>query len=165
MWGTSKIILDTVPGADGESEVPKEATNTVGLALQAVADNSTESIIAESAYLIFTDSSLAHLQTLQDCGLKVQILTNSLAANNHTTAFVGYRKQRKEQIAAMSELYEYRPDATTLTSMYQELTPGQTAPHFGLHEKHRSMTDKPFMLVRLTLTRVRRISILRSVSW
>jgi putative cardiolipin synthase len=135
MWGTSKVLLDTVPGADGEPEAPKNATNTVGLALQAVADQSTEGLIAESAYLIFTDSSMAHLQTLKERGLKIQILTNSLAANNHTTAFVGYRKQRKKQIAAMTELYEYRPDAFTQTELYQRLAPDQPVPHFGLHAK------------------------------
>ena len=56
----------------------------MGLALQAVADQTTESLIAESAYLIFTDSSMAHLLRLKERGLKVQVLTNSLAANNNT---------------------------------------------------------------------------------
>ena len=135
IWGTSKLLLDTVPGEGGEPEVPKNATNTVGLALQAVADQTTESLIAESAYLIFTDSSMAHLRRLKERGLKVQVLTNSLAANNHTTAFVGYRSQRKKQIAALTELYEYRPDAVTQTELYQRLAPDQPVPHFGLHAK------------------------------
>jgi putative cardiolipin synthase len=135
MWGNSKLLLDTVPGADGEPEAPKEATNTVGLALQAVADQAIESVIAESAYLILTDSSMAHIQTLKERGLKVQVLTNSLAANNHTSAFVGYRKQRKQQIAAVTELYEYRPDAVTQTELYRRLAPDQPVPHFGLHAK------------------------------
>ena len=135
MWGPSRILLDTVPGEGGEPKSPQNATNTVGLALQAVADETTESLIAESAYLIFTDSSMAHLRSLKERGLKVQVLTNSLAANNHTTAFVGYRKQREEQIATVTELYEYRPDAVTQTKLYQRLAPGQPVPHFGLHAK------------------------------
>jgi putative cardiolipin synthase len=135
MWGSAKLILDTVPGDDGEPRSPANATNTVGLALQAVANRSTKSLIAESAYLILTDSSMAHFRSLKERGLKVQVLTNSLAANNHTTAFVGYRKQRDEQIATVSELYEYRPDATAQTELYHRLAPDQVVPHFGLHAK------------------------------
>jgi len=59
----------------------------------------------------------------------------SLAANNHTTAFVGYRKQRKQQIGVLTELYEYRPDAAAQTELFHELAPGQPVPHLGLHAK------------------------------
>ena len=135
IWGSSKLLLDTVPGENGEPESPKKATNTVGLALQAVANQAIESVIAESAYLILTDSTMAHIRSLTERGLTVQVLTNSLAANNHTTAFVGYRKQRKDQIAAITELYEYRPDALAQTELYQSLAPGEPVPHFGLHAK------------------------------
>ncbi len=135
IWGDSKLLLDTVPGIDGEPEAPKDATNTVGLALQEVGNQATESVIAESAYFILTDHTMAHIRSLTERGLKVQVLTNSLAANNHTTAFVGYRKQRKEQITAVTELYEYRPDALAQTELYQSLAPGEPVPHFGLHAK------------------------------
>ncbi len=135
IWGRSKLLLDTVPGENGEPESPKEATNTVGLALQAVANQATESLIAESAYLIMTDNTMAHIRSLTERGVTVQVLTNSLAANNHTTAFVGYRKQRKDQIAAVTELYEYRPDALAQTELYQSLAPDEPVPHFGLHAK------------------------------
>jgi len=135
MWGQSKLLFDTVPGEDGEPEVPKDAENVVGEALRQVADQATEDLIVESAYLIFTDSTMAHVQKLKDRGLKVVMLTNSLAANNHTTAFVGYRKQRKKQIDVLTELYEYRPDAASQTELYHELAPGATVPHLGLHAK------------------------------
>ena len=145
VWGTSRLLLDTVPGEGGEPEAPKNATNTVGLALRAVSNQATEGVIAESAYLVLTDSTMAHLRSLNERGLTVQVLTNSLAANNHTSAFVGYRKQR-EQIAAMTELYEYRPDAVTQTELYQRLALGQPVPHFGLHAK-TSVYDRKTVFV------------------
>jgi len=135
MWGDSKLLLDTVPGTDGQPEVPKNAKNVVGIALRKAGDEATESLIGESAYLVFTDSTLEHMQKLKDRGLKIQVLTNSLAANNHTTAFVGYRKQRKLQIGVITELYEYRPDAAAQTALFHELAPGQPVPHLGLHAK------------------------------
>ena len=135
MWGNSRLLFDTVPGEDGEPEVPKDAKNVVGEALRLVSDQATEDLIAESAYLIFTDSTMAHMQNLKARGLKTIVLTNSLAANNHTTAFVGYRKQRKDQIGVLTELYEYRPDAVSQTELFHELAPGQPVPHLGLHAK------------------------------
>ncbi len=135
MWGESRILLDTVPGDDGEPLVPKNASNRVGEALRQISEKATDEVIAESAYLIFTDSTLAHLEKLANRGVTVRVLTNSLAANNHTTAFVGYRKQRKEMIRVLSELYEYRPDAKSQTELYNQLAPGQPVPHLGLHAK------------------------------
>jgi putative cardiolipin synthase len=135
MWGESRLVFDTVPGDNGEPLVPKDASNTVGETLRRVSNQATQELIAESAYLIFTDSTLEHLQKVSDRGVKVLALTNSLAANNHTTAFVGYRKQRKEMIGVLSELYEYRPDAKSQTELYHELAPGQPVPHLGLHAK------------------------------
>jgi putative cardiolipin synthase len=146
MWGPSELIYDTVPGEDGEPADPKDATNFVGDKLREVADQATEEIIAESAYLIMTDATMTHLQKTRDRGVKVIALTNSLAANNHTTAFVGYRKQRERQIEILSELYEYRADAYSQTELYHALAPGQPVPHLGLHAK-TSVYDREVVFV------------------
>ena len=135
MWGPSRLLFDTVPGEDGEPEVPTNQTDLVGQALRQAAEQATDELIVESAYLILNDASLQHLKQLRDNGLKIKMLTNSLAANNHTSAFVGYRKQRKELIESVTELYEYRPDAADQTAMYNELAPSQDVPHLGLHAK------------------------------
>ncbi len=146
MWGKSKLLFDAVPGEDGQPSVPKNAENIVGEALRRIADQANEDMIAESAYLVFTDSTLEHMQKLKDRGLKTLILTNSLAANNHTTAFVGYRKQRKDQIGVITELYEYRPDAVSQTELYHELALGEPVPHLGLHAK-TSVYDRKTVFV------------------
>jgi putative cardiolipin synthase len=146
MWGPARLLFDTVPGADGEPVKSKNATNFVGEELRKVADQAREDLIVESAYLILSDPSMQHLVKLRDRGIKVMALTNSLAANNHTTAFVGYRRQRKQQIRTMSELYEYRPDATSQTELYQELAPDQPVPHLGLHAK-TSVYDRKVVFV------------------
>lgn len=135
MWGDWRLVYDTVPGDDGEPLVPKDATNTVGATLHKMAQKAQQDIIVESAYLILTDSTIDHLKEQLDRGIKVYALTNSLAANNHTTAFVGYRKQRKQMAGSLTGLYEYRPDAKNQTELYHQLAPGETVPHLGLHAK------------------------------
>jgi putative cardiolipin synthase len=135
LWGEYRLIYDTVPGDDGEPLVPKDATNTVGITLRKAADNAEQDIVIESAYLILTDSTIEHMGTTLDRGVKIYALTNSLSANNHTTAFVGYRKQRKKMIEHLTGLYEYRADAKNQTELYNELAPGEPVPHMGLHAK------------------------------
>ena len=124
-----------MPGENGEAEVPEEQIDTVGYVLHQAGKKATQEIIIESAYLILTDQTMRHIHSQKERGITSLALTNSLSANNHTTAFVGYRKQRKQQIGVFSELYEYRSDASAQTELYNELAPGQDVPHFGIHAK------------------------------
>src|SRR5690606_35366929 len=47
-------------------------------------------------------------------GVRVAVVTNSLATNNHVVAHTGYRRWRREILAAGVELYELRSDAEAL---------------------------------------------------
>jgi putative cardiolipin synthase len=135
MWGKARLLYDTVPGENGEPEVPRNASDAIGAELRKVTDAATDELLIESAYLILSDSTLDYIQKASNRGLHIKAMTNSLAANNHTTAFVGYRKQRGQMIDIFTELYEYRPDATSQTALYADLAPGEPPPHFGLHAK------------------------------
>jgi putative cardiolipin synthase len=146
IWGPAKLVFDTVPGADGQPAVPTKQENQLQQQLRKVADQTQDEIIVESAYLIMTDETMKHARMGKEKGIRVLALTNSLAANNHTTAFVGYRKQRKKLIDTVSELYEYRPDAVSQTELYKELAPGQPVPHLGLHAK-TSVYDRKVVFV------------------
>ncbi len=49
-------------------------------------------------------------QELTERGVRVVVLTNSLASNDMTIANTGYKKFRRQLIEAGVELYEYRVD-------------------------------------------------------
>jgi putative cardiolipin synthase len=68
-------------------------------------------------------------------GIKVKLHTNSMASNNHLSAFVAYRKQRNKLIKSGAELYEMRPDSKIQRELYtpEELERYQTIS--GLHVK------------------------------
>jgi putative cardiolipin synthase len=65
-------------------------------------------------------------------GVRVVIVTNSLATNNHIVAHTGYRRWRRAVLGAGVELYELRADAAAL-SYY--VTPPVASDHLGLHTK------------------------------
>jgi putative cardiolipin synthase len=64
--------------------------------------------------------------------VRVVVITNSLATNNHVVAHTGYRHWRRAMLAAGVELYELREDAQALA---QYVTPPSTAMRLGLHTK------------------------------
>ncbi|MEJ2085818.1 MAG: phospholipase D-like domain-containing protein, partial [Acidobacteriota bacterium] len=63
------------------------------------------------------------------------LATNSMAANNHLSAFVAYRKQRKKMLEGGADVYEMRPDARTERAQFtaEQLETYKT--FFGLHAK------------------------------
>jgi putative cardiolipin synthase len=103
--------------------------------LARVADASTDEVIIQSAYLVLLDPSIQALTALTKKGVTLKLATNSMASNNHLTAFVGYAKQRKKLLATGAEIYEMRPDAKSERAVFtaEQLADNKTS--FGLHAK------------------------------
>jgi len=89
-------------------------------------------VLISSPYFIPDPDFLALLRELVGRGVRVVIVTNSLATNNHVVAHTGYRRLRREVLAAGVELYELRQDAEAL-SLY--VTPPAMPTRLGLHTK------------------------------
>jgi len=67
--------------------------------------------------------------------LQVKLSTNSMASNNHLTAFVGYAKQRKRMLDTGAELYEMRTDARSEQALFDTAQLEEQKTIFGLHAK------------------------------
>jgi len=67
-------------------------------------------LLIESAYFIPLDRGVAKLKELVDRGVRVRVLTNSLASNDVISAFAGYSKRREALVRNGIELYELRPE-------------------------------------------------------
>jgi putative cardiolipin synthase len=89
-------------------------------------------VLISSPYFIPDAEFRALLRELVAKGVRVVVVTNSLATNNHVVAHTGYRRWRREVLAAGVELYELRADAEAL-SLY--VTPPADAARLGLHTK------------------------------
>jgi cardiolipin synthase C len=62
-----------------------------------------------SAYFVPTRAGIAQLLSLKRNGVKIAILTNSLAANDVTVVHAGYAKWRKKLLRHGIALYELKP--------------------------------------------------------
>jgi putative cardiolipin synthase len=89
-------------------------------------------VLISSPYFIPDARFRRLLRELVARGVRVVVVTNSLATNNHVVAHTGYRRWRRDVLAAGVELYELRSDAEAL-SLY--VTPPASSGRLGLHTK------------------------------
>ncbi|MFT6867315.1 MAG: putative cardiolipin synthase [Cyclobacteriaceae bacterium] len=127
------------------SDKPGKNDGTEGLggggestdALIALIQQAESTIDIQSPYLVTSELSQNLFREAVNRGIKIRILTNSLASTDNLEAFAGYQKDRKKLLETGVEIYEFRPDAAVRTKiMTGELQ--QTidfAPIFGLHAK------------------------------
>jgi len=79
--------------------------------LREVLLSAEKEVIVITPYYVPRDDGIDLLRNLTDRGLRVLIVTNSLASTNHVPVHSGYAKYRKNVIRAGAELYEIRANA------------------------------------------------------
>ena len=96
-------------------DVSQEQQIVVNEMRQAFMEAESEIIII-TPYLIPRDRGIELVKKLHDKGIRITILTNSLATNNHTTVHSAYASYRKKLLEAGVELWEARADAAKITT-------------------------------------------------
>lgn len=106
VWAPGRIVWDD-PAAIREGI-------TEGIMIQGLfqkAETLQHEILIESAYFVTQDKAFEAVRKLTERGVRVRLLTNSLASNDVVAAHAGHAKRRQKLIANGMELYELRPDA------------------------------------------------------
>ena len=145
LWGQATLLVDAVPEKDGKSQTHAELDKT-GVTLARLAKESTDVVHIQSAYLVLLDGGFEAFNDMTSRGVTLKLATNSMASNNHLTAFVGYGKQRKKMIETGAQVYEMRPDASSEQALFtaEQLEEHKTT--FGLHAK-TSVFDRKITFV------------------
>jgi putative cardiolipin synthase len=104
------ILYVDDPPVDNPAE-RDEAPVQVADELVRLFDGAESEIIIVSAYLIPTPYLEGAVQRAMARGVRVRILTNSLASNNHLSAHSAYRNHVKTLVGHGAELHEVRTDA------------------------------------------------------
>ena len=133
IWDQITFTHD-IPGKNDSGSMNGGGESTTAL-IEAL-ENSKESILIQSPYLVMPEGGIAFFKKLVDRGVEIKISTNSLASTDNLQAFSGYAKQRQEILDAGIEVYEYKPDPAIqreLIDRYAELEKG--VPTFAIHAK------------------------------
>lgn len=141
-WVDSVAFVSDIPGKNESIDGLGGGGLTTDALIQLV-NNAKEEVIIQSPYLIISDIGYGLFKNTVAKGVKITILTNSLASTDNLEAFSGYQRNRKRLIKAGVQIYEYRPDA----SIRKELMKGRLqkkldfVPIFGLHAKTMVVDD------------------------
>jgi len=130
-------LVDTFAPAAAEllSESPdilNEARPRLYASYKKLVASARSEVLISSPYFIPDEEFLGILRELVARGVRVVAITNSLETNNHIVAHTGYRRWRRDVLAAGVELHELRADAEAV-SFY--VTPPATTRALGLHTK------------------------------
>jgi putative cardiolipin synthase len=101
-------------------------------ALQGVVDSADDEIVVITPFFVPSEVDVAWYARLVDRGVRIRLLTNSLASNQGTISNSGLKKERRALVEAGVELFELRTDAAAKSEW--ELPP-QVAQYLGLHAK------------------------------
>ena len=124
--GTAEVVYDEP--LIGEDMPPVQLTESLG----EVAGDARKEVLISSPYFIPHEDFYKGLRELTQQGVRVKVITNSLASTNHPIVISAYRKHRKPFIQHGGELYELRDDAE-IKSLYD--THPVRARFLGLHSK------------------------------
>jgi cardiolipin synthase C len=131
--GSARVLVDR---AEVDAPVPpQQVASEIGKAAYATREN----LLLVTPYLVPTDAMRAGFAALAGRGVRMTVLTNSLATNNHLAVHAAYANHREELLEQGIELHEFRVDARD-RALYE--APGFTADHFTLHAKLLMRDDR-----------------------
>jgi len=104
IWAPGRIV------ADDPEIVPGKESNSVVIFIGERVASLERELLVESPYFVLPAGAQATVKRLQDRGVRVRVLTNSLASNDMLPAHAGYAKTRRTLLENGMELYELRPD-------------------------------------------------------
>jgi cardiolipin synthase C len=136
VWTDSIKFMSDQPGKNngknglaGGGETTKELINLI--------NNAKISVDIQTPYLITTEVGKAVFANAVKRGVKVRILTNSLASTDNLEAFSGYKRDRAELLKTGINIFEFKPDAQERFKMMTGALQKKMnfTPIFGLHAK------------------------------
>ncbi len=124
IWAPGSVVWDDPSSiaTEGEAGAMVEALYRKLELLQ-------DEFIVESAYFVVNDRGVEGIRKLRERGVKVRILTNSLASNDVIAAHAGHAEYREELLATGAQIYELRPDSGVIRKNWN----GES--NAGLHTK------------------------------
>ncbi|WP_115817348.1 phospholipase D family protein [Winogradskyella eximia] len=143
VWLDNVQFISDDPGKnDGENGLGGGGRSTT--ALIDLVKNAKLSIVIQTPYLITTTLAQNLFKEATTRGVKIRILTNSLASTDNVEAFSSYQTDRERLLKTGVRIFEFRPDAaerlSIMTGELQETL--EHTPIFGLHAKSMVIDNK-----------------------
>lgn len=106
-WAPAQVIVDRPAKVSGEAVEP--GGERLAQTLLHLIDEAKREVVLISPYFVPGKRGVEVLKRLEDRGVRLRVLTNSLAATDAPIVHVGYAKYRSALLDDGVELYELRP--------------------------------------------------------
>lgn len=116
VWGPVKLLSDQPE----KTTEPNNASARLLPELRKLFDSTKREVLIVSPYFVPGKKGVEFLQALRKRGVRIVVLSNSLAANDVSAVHVGYRRYRKDLLRAGVEMWEMKPDVHLRASASQK---------------------------------------------
>jgi cardiolipin synthase C len=116
VWAPSTLLVDQ-PGKVGPGDDEVNAGETVIDGLLQLMRQSQREVVIVSPYFVPGPRMMAVYEELRRRGVRIRVLTNSMASNDAPAAHAGYARYREALLNMGVELYEMRSDPETAAEL------------------------------------------------
>lgn len=136
-WAPVRVLYDPPEKAEDK------ASHNIFSTLDTLVSNAQQEVLIENAYFVPRDHGVELVAALHARGVRVRVLTNSLASNDVLAVHSGYQKYRDDLLENGVEMYELRPDSSMEQLRWSGLSWKSRA---GLHAK-AMVVDRRYVVV------------------
>lgn len=110
VWAPSVMLVDQPSKLAADTEAVEETQDTLIDGLLQLVSGARRDLLIVSPYFVPGPRMMAQFAAIRQKGVRVRVLTNSLASNDAPAAHVGYARYRPGLLAMGVELYEMRAE-------------------------------------------------------
>ena len=121
-WAPSQLIADKPSKIAADADSTEEAQDTAVDGLLGLMAQAKQQLLIVSPYFVPGERMMKQFADLRARGIRVRVLTNSLASNDALAAHVGYAKYRKALLGLGVDIYEMRAEQQGTFSSFGSAT-------------------------------------------
>lgn len=130
VWAPGEVLVDKPEKVEG-APTPQDSKTLIRMA--DLAERAEKDFLIVSPYFVPRKEGVEWLAALVDRGVRVRVLTNSLASTDVVAVHSGYKNYRRDLLKAGVELYEMKPIGDKRPR--QRLFGSKAPPQANLHTK------------------------------
>lgn len=117
-WAASTMLVDKPSKIAEDADAAEESNNTTVDGLLSLMARAKTDVLVVSPYFVPGPAMMKQFADLRKSGVRVRVLTNSLASNDAIAAHAGYARYREGLIAMGVEIYEMRAERRGTVSSF-----------------------------------------------
>ncbi len=117
-WAASTMLVDKPSKIADDADAAEESNNTTVDGLLSLMARAKTDLLVVSPYFVPGPEMMKQFAALRKSGVRVRVLTNSLASNDAVAAHAGYARYREGLIAMGVEMYEMRSEQRGTVSSF-----------------------------------------------